>query len=222
MKYNTLLVFFLVVPLQTERLENLMLIKETVEIRLCSNTVEFSLFLFIHLPVLVMLKKLQVSSLNEIAYQGKNLYPGFSERSKQICTICKASSFCRYIQLSTRNLKCPYVCIAIPFLCTDVFRQRIQNDLTGNSANPLILIQSLQQVTCQTYCGLNFLPPNLFSLVGCSCRYVTEELYLSGISDCITSDTLAKEMKPRLPWVFVVHPPLFFLNTAWKNMHFKK
>lgn len=138
------------------------LIKETMEIRLCSNTVEFCLFIFIHLPLVVMFKELQVSGLNEIAYQGKNLYPCFSGRGKQICTICKASSFCRYVQLSTRNLKSPYVCITIPFLSTDVFRERIQNDLTGNSANPLTLIQSLQQVTCQAYCGLNFLPLNLF------------------------------------------------------------
>lgn len=55
-----------------------------VERRLCSRTAEFFIFTISHLPDVVVFKELQGSGINKIAYQGKILYPCFSERSKQI------------------------------------------------------------------------------------------------------------------------------------------
>jgi len=46
---------------------------------------------------MVMFKELQVSALDKIAYQGKSLHPCFSEGGKQIYTICRRSSHCRYV-----------------------------------------------------------------------------------------------------------------------------
>lgn len=203
--------YFLLVALQIERLYNLVSDQENrLKMGLCSSTAQFCISVIIHLPHVVMFKKLQVSSLNETAHQGKNLHPCYSERGKQIHTICKTSLYCRHVQLSTRNLNSPYLCIAIPFLSTDVFRERIQNDLTGKSSNPLTVIQSLQQVTCQAHCDSNFLPLNLF-LQQVAAADMMEDLYLNGISDLISSDTSAKEIKSSLCWFVAVHSPSFFL-----------